>query len=537
MLIRSIADNLLANLAPVDPDAAQAAGDGSETLIPRLAPADFDARASAYRRALAALDDAEDRDGEDRILGLAMRERVESELALDDAGFTRALLAPLATPVHRVREVFDSLPKGSAADWETIRYHLAQVPRALDEYRATLLAAAAEGQTASQRQITLVADQCATWVDVDAFYTTLIADCPNRAALEPEATAATLATADFADFLRTTLLPTGHAHDGVGRDVYATTSRAFLGTDVNLDETYALGWQQLVDITAEMHAVARDIGGENIDEAAAILDASPRYRPLPERELIAWLRQRIAETADAIDGHHFDLPPAARLPECRLTRASEGVMYYAPPDASLSRPGRIVWTPETRTARWRSVTTVHHEGIPGHHLQIATALAEPSLHPWQRSMAHTHGYAEGWAHYSERLCDEIGLLRDPGERLGMLFGQRWRAARIVIDMGLHLGLPIPAGNGLTSARRWTRDVAIEALRTASGAEGNFVTFEVDRYLGWPGQALAFRTGAGIWQDIRAAAERRGSFDLKEFHMAALRLGPMGLAPLKEALLS
>jgi uncharacterized protein (DUF885 family) len=182
------------------------------------------------------------------------------------------------------------------------------------------------------------------------------------------------------------------------------------------------------------------------------------------------------------------------------------------------------------------VTTVHHEGVPGHHLQITTAMSRPDLHPWQRSMAHVHGYAEGWAHYTERLADELGLLRNAAERLGMLYGQRWRAARIVIDVGLHLGLPIPSGNGFTDATTWTPEVGAAVLRTASGCDAVTAQFEVDRYFGWPAQALAFRVGARLWRELRDAAAQRPGFALRDFHMDALRLGPMGLGPLREVML-
>jgi uncharacterized protein (DUF885 family) len=187
------------------------------------------------------------------------------------------------------------------------------------------------------------------------------------------------------------------------------------------------------------------------------------------------------------------------------------------------------------TSTWREVSTVHHEGVPGHHTQTVIAMVEPDLHPWQRAMAHVHGHSEGWAHYAERLADEFGLLRDAGERLGMLYGQRWRAARIVVDMGLHLGFPIPAGNGITTETEWSPEVGTAVLRFAGGLDEATARFEVDRYLGWPGQALAFRVGARVWEQLRAAASSRPGFDLKEFHMRALRMGPMGLGPLRAAL--
>ncbi|WP_028921921.1 DUF885 domain-containing protein [Pseudonocardia acaciae] len=524
-----VADRLLAELEPVDPAAAEALGREPYVVMPALAPEDFGRRRDAWQRALASV-----RGSTDGVLGLALQERLRSELAMDDAGFTRALLAPLATPVHQVREVFDNLPHVTPDDWQRVGEHLRLVPAALADYAATLREAQAAGHVVARRQVFAVAEQCERWVGRDDFYRGLVGPEPGLASAAADATAATAA---FAEFLRTELLPRARASDGVGRELYGVTARAFLGDDVDLEETYAFGWDELARLTAEMSSVASELGAGSLDQAAAALDADPSARLSAPDELLAWLQGRVDEVVDAVDGVHFDLPPVARRPECRLSTTTTGVMYYTAPDPSFSRPGRVWWSPpaDGTSFPWRAVTTVHHEAVPGHHLQICVAMAEPSLHPWQRSMAHVHGYVEGWAHYAERLTDELGLLRTPGERLGMLYGQRWRAARIVIDMGLHLGLPIPAGNGLTKATRWTPELGVEVLQKAAGADAATARFEVDRYLGWPAQALAFRVGARLWRQVRAEAERAPGFDLKDFHMRALRLGPMGLGPLRAVL--
>jgi uncharacterized protein (DUF885 family) len=537
--VTQVADRLLADLAPVDPEAAQALGVEPDVVIPALAPQDFQRRDDARRRALAALSGATVTDEKERVLKAVMEERLRSELALDESGFTRALLAPLATPVHQVREVFDNLPHETTADWQRVAEHLALVPAALQAYAETLRESAARGHVVAARQVTVMADQCERWVDSarDDFYRRLVAQAPNAASLAALAEGASSATQQFAGFLRGELLTHAPLTDAVGRDRYEVTSRAFLGDDVDLDDTYAFGWDELARLTQEMQAVARELGAGSIEEAAARLDDDPAVRLSSPPQLLEWLQGRVDEVVEAIDGRHVDLPAIARSPECRISPTTSGVMYYSPPDAGFTRPGRIWWAPpaDGTSYTWREVTTVHHEGVPGHHLQISVSMAEPGIHPWQRSMGHVHGYVEGWAHYAERLCDELGLLRTPGERLGMLYGQRWRAARIVIDMGLHLGLPIPAGNGFTDETRWTPELGVDVLRRAAGADATTARFEVDRYLGWPAQALAFRVGARLWREVRREAERSPDFDLKEFHMRALRLGPMGLAPLRSLL--
>jgi uncharacterized protein (DUF885 family) len=509
--------------------------------MPALSPAAFDTRRAAQQRALRSLAAAGPPAPADAVLAAALTERLSSDIALDETGFTRSLLAPLATPVHQVREVFDNLPHENRQQWERVASCLGQVPQALADYTETLRSAAAAGHRVAARQVSGAAAQCAHWVSPtgDDFYRRLIADAPDVPGLAGGASAATDATGRFVDFLRTELLPAAPQHDAVGQQRYSVTARAFLGDVVDLADTYEFGWHELARLTDEMTAVAKDLRFSSIEEAAAALDADPDQQLADPDQLLGWLQGRVDEVTDAIDGTHFDLPPAARRAECRLSAAASGVMYYAQPDAAFTRPGRIWWAPRAGgepSFAWREVTTVHHEGVPGHHLQIAVAMAEPDLHPWQRSMAHVHGYVEGWAHYAERLCDELGLLRTPGERLGMLYGQRWRAARIVIDMGLHLGLPIPAGNGFTEATEWTPELGVAVLRAASGCDEASARFEVDRYFGWPAQALAFRVGARLWRQVRETAESRPGFDLRAFHMDALRLGPLGLGPLRQALI-
>lgn len=543
----AVADRYLADLAGTDGDAAALLGREPASLLPQHSPDAVDSRVEAARRAHAAMATVVPADASERTLAAALTERTASEIALYEGGFTARLLAPLATPVHLIRETFDDLPSETVQDWEVIDRALAEVPAALAGYGQTLRRAADRGHLVAARQITGVVAQCRAWVDPvgDDFYPGLVggADVPEplRRSLSQGAAAAATATAAFADGLERDLLPRATGRDAVGRELYAVTASAFLGSTVDLDDTYAWGWSELHRIRAEIADVAATISPDGVAAAVAALDVDPAFQLHGTEALAGWLNGRMAEIADAVDGVHVDLPPQARLPECRITAASSGVMYYTPPDPLLTRPGRVFWTRppgDAVTRTWREVTTVHHEGIPGHHLQTVTALTAPGLHPWQRALCHVHGYVEGWAHYTEAWADEIGLLRGPGERLGMLFGQAWRAARIVIDAGLHLDLPIPADNGVTDATRWTPKVGVQFLIDAAGVDPRSARFEVDRYLGWPAQALAFRVGARLWADTVAAARARQgkAFDSRRFHTDTLRCGPMGLGPMRELVL-
>lgn len=541
---RKVLDGYVTELATLSPDAAEALGTSDVMRVPDLSPEAFEARAELDRRTLTALESMPPTDDDDPLLRLAATERLGSDLALDAVGFTRRLLAPLATPVHLVRQVFDGLPRESEADWQRIAEHLAEVPRAYEQYLATLLAAAGRGHVVAVRQVEAVAAQCEAWV-AGSFYVNVVGayagpDGALRDRLSTLARAATASTSRLARDLRARLAPLAGDTDGVGREMYEVTSAAFLGASVDLDELYVWGWDEIVRLQARAREIAvRLTGSPDVAAAVTLLDSDPARLVEVGRPLEEWLQGRIDAVTDSVDGRVFDIPARGRRAEAQLTTAASGVMYYTPPDAAFTRPGRVWWTVPAgteRVATWRDVSTVHHEGVPGHHLQHAITY-DLDLHPWQRLLCHVHGYAEGWAHYSEQLAEEIGLLDDDGDLLGMIFAQLWRACRIVIDIGLHLDLPIPTGapaQCLEGHSRWTPELGAALLEEVAEVDPTTARFEVDRYLGWPGQALAFKVGARLWQQVRSDA---AGVDLKTFHMAALGLGPMGLAPLRTALVT
>jgi uncharacterized protein (DUF885 family) len=283
--------------------------------------------------------------------------------------------------------------------------------------------------------------------------------------------------------------------------------------------------------------------GATIDEAVAVLDADPARR-IPGKEAFRDWMQGLADRAvQELNGTHFDIPERMRRIECCLAPTSDGSIYYTAPSEDFSRPGRMWWSvPEGQTtfSTWQEVTTVFHEGVPGHHLQVGqTQLRADLLNRWQRLLCWCSGHGEGWALYAERLMDDLGYLQDPGERLGMLDGQSLRATRVIVDIGMHLELEIPRDNpfGFHPGERWTPELGWEFLRAHSRMNEEVLRFEWKRYLGWPGQAPSYKVGERIWLQARdEARQRRGAdFDLKAFHRDALNLGSLGLDPLRKAL--
>jgi uncharacterized protein (DUF885 family) len=283
-------------------------------------------------------------------------------------------------------------------------------------------------------------------------------------------------------------------------------------------------------MTAEAKAVSP---GASVAEASAILNESAYVSG--EDAYLAWLQDRRDRASEQLDGVHFDSAAPLRRIVVVLARGStSGAAYYTPPSEDLTTPGRTWWPlarrdPQGRFRIWSELSTVFHEGVPGHHLQVGAAItAGDRLSRFAKSNF-VSGHGEGWALYAERFSDELGWFTEPGTRLGMLGSSAVRAARVVIDIGVHLDLPLPDGS------RWTFEKASEVLSMSGRGDPQRIHAEVVRYFGWPGQAISYKLGERAWLAARAEAMRRPGFDLKRWHTAALSLGPIGLADLAATL--
>jgi uncharacterized protein (DUF885 family) len=548
--IEQIADEYVTRFAALDPIAATAAGiAGHDDEMTDLSPDGFAARDELNRRTLAALRDVTPADERERTARDAMVERLGVHTDLYAAGEVTSAVNVLSDSLHEVRQVFDLMPVDDDEDWRAIAARLAAVPVALGQLRGTLLEAAGEGRTAARKQLELVADQCASWTDPqrDNMFPALVEQYNGNGALRADlvrgATDATAAVVDFGRFLREELTPHGREQEAFGRDRYQLASRAFLGATVDLLDSYAWGWEELRRISAEMAVVARQIAGPgaSVDDAKAVLAARAELRIEGTQTFRDWMQERADATIDALHGTHFDIPEPVRRIECMIAPTSDGGIYYTPPSEDFARPGRMWWAVPhgvTEFSTWREATTIYHEGVPGHHLQVGQAVYQTALlNRWQRVLCWISGHGEGWALYAERLMSDLGFLDDPGERLGMLDGQLFRAARVVLDIGFHLGLRIPDDAPFHPGEQWSRPLALEFLRAHCSMPDETIKFELNRYLGWAGQAPSYKLGERIWLQARdeAKARKGAAFDLKQFHQDALNLGSIGLDPLREAL--
>jgi uncharacterized protein (DUF885 family) len=529
---------------------------GHDHELDDFSPAGIAAQTDLTRRAIAELQATEPTDERERAAKEAMLERLGLIVERYDSGDTYLDLNVLTSSAHNCRQIFDLMPQSGEEAASNIAARLAAIPRAFEQYTETLRAEAAEGRVAAERQVLEVAKHCDNWNGAkgDDFWAGLVGritvdDKPVegalKARLEAGAEAARAATTELASFLREELAPRAPKKDAVGEDRYSRASRYFIGAEIDLRETYEWGWNELARIEAEMGEVAERIKpGSTLEEVIEYLDADPEQNVADKEAFRDWMQELADRTIDELADTHFDIPEQIRRIECLIAPTEDGAIYYTGPSEDFSRPGRMWWSvpsAQETFAKWREITTVYHEGVPGHHLQIGQTQARRELlNRYQRTMIFCSGHAEGWALYSERLMDELGYYyEDPAGKLGMLDGQAFRAARVVVDIGLHSEFAIPEDNpyGWRPGEQWDADKMFEFMRAHCRVEDEMLQFECNRYLGWAGQAPAYKVGERLWMQARQeyAARKGADFSLKQFHTDALNLGAMGLDPFAEAL--
>lgn len=550
-LPREVADTYVDELIALDPVTGTYLGvPESHSKLPDLSPAGLEALADLARATLARLDEAERRSGADsaieRRCGRLLRERLTAELAVHDAEENLRAVTNLGGPVHNVREVFTLTPTATDADWAAVAERLRAVPGALAGYRETLSLGLEKKLHGGPRPTATFIEQLTEWAGEErGWFEDFTADGPDalRAELDAAGAAATAAVVELRDWVRDVYASAIEGSpDTVGRERYARWSRYYNGTDLDLDEAYGYGWAEYHRLLGEMRTEAEKIlpGAATPWVALAHLDEHGTHIEGVE-EVQRWLQSLMDEAIEALDGTHFELAERVRKVESRIAPAgSAAAPYYTAPSEDFSRPGRT-WLPtmgQTRFPVYDLVSTWYHEGVPGHHLQLAqwTHVAD-SLSRYQASIGMVSANAEGWALYAERLMDELGFLTDAEQRLGYLDAQMMRAARVIVDIGMHLELEIPADSPFHPGERWTPDLAQEFFGAHSSRPADFVESELTRYLSIPGQAIGYKLGERAWLLGRANARARhgDAFDAKAWHMAALSQGSLGLDDLVDEL--
>jgi uncharacterized protein (DUF885 family) len=503
------------------------------------------------RGGAAALDETR-LNAEDRITRALLLDELDAALATHDAGLGLWVVDPRRVIHTRLFNLAPDQPSGTASEREAMVERWSGMGRAVTEAIRNLDRSRRAGLVSNRASVTRTIEQLDRILGQD------VADWPlGSPELDPTMPAFERrqllerlrrilrrdlfpALARYRDYLVTRILPIARSDEmpGLaslpdGPALYATLIRAHTGLPLTAEELHEHGLAEVARIRAEIAALAGavvsadELPGEEDERVRAVqerLRADPAFH-FRTRDQVEQTAEASLARARGVMADWFGLLPKAPCDVVRIAAHEERettIAYYRGPAADGSLPGRYyvnTYAPETRP-RYEAEVLAFHEAIPGHHLQIAVAQEREGLPRFRRSGG-TTAFVEGWALYTERLCNEMGLYSSDVDRLGMLSFDAWRACRLVVDTGLH-------------AFGWSRRRAIDYMLENTLLAPNNVENEVDRYITTPGQALAYKTGQREILTLRAEAEAAlgADFDIRTFHDVVLRSGAVSLGVLR-----
>ena len=334
----------------------------------------------------------------------------------------------------------------------------------------------------------------------------------------------------FAKFLNNEYAPAGRKDPGVwsipqGAERYQLAIRAMTTTNMTADEIHEIGLKEVARVEQEMLATAQKLGYKDL---ASFHEAIRNNRDLYGKsgdQILGLYKQHLDEISADLPKLFSHLPKAKLevIPMASYRSAAEVPADYSPGTPDGSRPGHVNVNESDPTHRLllNLEAIAYHEGVPGHHLQISLAHELTGLPDFRRTGGYT-AYVEGWALYSERLAKEMGYYKDPYSDYGRLENEMWRAIRLVVDTGVH-------------SKHWTRQQMVDYFHKYTAMDEPNINTEVDRYIAWPGQALAYKVGQMTILKLRENAKQQlgDKFDLRAFHDELLGAGALPMDVLEE----
>lgn len=480
----------------------------------------------------------------ERLAARVMVGEFDQQQAGYDKGDHFRTLRHMASPFHRIRLTFDVMSADSPEARENIVRRLDTVSKPLGDYRRLLEAGLDAGIVSSRRQVESVIEQARKLSGDPASIDEVVARAAGGGDVTPAlaraAEGARSAYDEFADWLQDRYLPAAPEDDGVGPDIYLRSANRLVGLDIDPDEAYSWGWEEFNRLHAEMERVAELVlPGGGVEAAKEFLETDASVTASGTGELISFVERTLAEAVDELSGSHFEVPDEIRPLTVQLAPPGGPLgVYYRRPSEDFSRPGGVWYSVGDQDVfpLYQHVSTAYHEGFPGHHLQNATAMyRRDRISRFQRVLTWCPGYGEGWGMYAEVLMGELGYLENPQHYFGMLAKQMYRAARVVVDIGLHLGVTVDERSPLFAGEGWDFDKAVEFMRVYGFRTPAQARDEVLRYLGWPGQAISYKLGEREILNIRAETRERlgDGFDLRAFHSTVIENGAMRLDLLRD----
>jgi uncharacterized protein (DUF885 family) len=450
-------------------------------------------------------------------------------------------------PFQNMRDSFDVMPRASGEDWDSICARLKGFGGMLTSYRTSLAVGVEAGDTVAVRQAESLLEQVEASASEESRFLGFPGEADSvgidSARVTEAIDSARASCGDFAQWLRHSYLPAANPEDAVGEERYLQGADRFLGMALDPHETYDWGWSEVHRLRSDMAVTAAEIDPElTIEQVIHLLDTDPQRSAATRQEFVDFVFDIQQQAIDQLAGEHFEVPDEMRSISVNIAPPGGSLgAWYVGPSEDFSRSGSIWYAPgeRERIPYWQEVSTAYHEGFPGHHLQVATAVHErEKLSRFQRSVVWYSGSGEGWALYAERLMDELGFFEKPEYRLGLLSSQLFRATRVVVDIGTQLELRIPDHAPLHPGEQWDYSTAVDYMEKVGLNARDIAESEVKRYLGWIGQAISYKVGEREILKIRDEARARdgSGFDRKRFHRQLLEAGAIRLDLLREVML-
>lgn len=522
---------------------------GYNHLLPDLSAAALERERARERDALARLEriDAAALSGQDRVswelLVEKMRSAVERQRFPESEALVLSTIGGIQSLMPRTAQI---IPFRTAADYRDYVARLAAMPKLVDETLARL----DSGLRSGWMHTVPVTDRVVAAIDVhlveNADDSVLMGpfrqfaegvapaerDALAAAARKAIAEAYQPALRRFRDYVVATYRPKAPADAGLaalpgGGAYYEFLIRSGVVRGTTAAEIHELGLREVARVRGEIGAIARRVGYDGtVDEFVRHLRTDPKFHFTSADAVLAAYRavgQRVDPKLGALF-HALPRMPYAVRPMTASEAASSRAANYVTGSLTLGTSGYFTINAlgYANEPTWRVETVFVHETVPGHHMQVARAAEMESLHPWRRAGGGNTGYSEGWALYAEKLGFEIGLFQDPYQLYGHLQAELFRAARLVVDTGIH-------------ARGWPRERAVDYMVGVAGLDPVFAASEVDRYFSNPSQALGYMIGQRKFLELRARAEKAlgPKFDVRDFHAVAIDNGRVPLAVLEK----
>jgi uncharacterized protein (DUF885 family) len=487
-----------------------------------------------------------DPDSKQRLAARVNLGSIEERIEGYEAGDDFRELRHMASPFHQIGAVFDVMPGETDEQWSAIVSRLETIDKPYRDYRDTLDEGRRRSMTVARRQVESVIDQASQLAGPESGYLALLgraeASGHREGRLEKAIDHARHSVGEFGDWLHRVYLPDAVEEDGVGEDVYRRAANQLVGMAIDPAEAYAWGWEELHRLIAEMERVGEEIlPGAGWAGVRQHLESDPAGLAQSPEALVAYVTEILEQAVDDLAGTHFEVPDVIRPITVKIAPpGGPRAVYYIRPSEDFSRPGGVWYSlgGETLFPLYQHTSTAYHEAFPGHHLQIATAMYhKEDLSRAQRVATWYPGYGEGWGMYAEVLMGELGYLEDPKHYFGMLAKQMYRAARVVVDIGLHTGARVDPSSTISPGEKWGFEQAVEFMRVYGFQTAGDAEAEVLRYLGWPGQAISYKLGEREMLRIREETKQRKGpeFDLKTFHATLLDHGSMRFDTLRATL--